>query len=156
MVADDFSDLIGDIPTPPKNTTLSNGHGGKRARAGGKTKAVRDATEEHHIQYTKSRAENEKFKASNARLDYEIKIGKYVLRDDVRRAVAVAFATVTQNLRSIPDNLERRLGLSPEVIQQVSIEIDEVMENLAEELEALHMQAEITTPEPIEEDASDE
>lgn len=151
MDQDDFSDLLGVpesqikplAPTPAKST----GHGGKRARAGGKPKAVRDATEEHHIQYTKSRAENETFKAANAKLDYEIKLGKYVLREDVRRAVAVAFATVTQNLRSIPDNLERRLGLSPEVIQQVSIEIDEVMENLSEELHSLHKQAELVSVE---------
>lgn len=160
MNHDDFSDLLG-IPTPspekPKPPAkLPNGHGGSRARAGGKPKAVRDATEEHHIKYTKSRAENETFKAANSKLDYEIKIGKYVLRDDVRRAVSVAFATIAQNLRSMPDNLERRLGLAPEVINSISIEIDEIMNNLASELEELHKHAEVAVVETIEESSDDD
>lgn len=134
----DFADLLGEDPTPAPPAKPNNGHGGKRARAGGKSKAVRDATEEHHIKYTKSRAEHEEFKARSVKLEYEIKRGKYVLREEVQRASAVAFATVTQNLRSIPDALERRLGLSPEVTEQVAIAIDEIMSDLADDLEKMH------------------
>ena len=136
---DDFSDLLGIDPTPAPPTKPNNGHGGKRARSGGKPKAVRDATEEHHIKYTKSRAEHEDFKARSVKLEYEIKRGKYVLREEIQRASSVAFATVTQNLRSIPDGLERRLGLSPEVTEQIAIAIDEIMSDLADELEKIHV-----------------
>lgn len=141
MIEDDFSDLIGEVPPPTEKPKSPLTHGGKRPRAGGKSKVVRDATEEHHIKYTKSRADHEAFKAANARLDYEVKIGKYVLREDVRTSLSVVFAAISQNLRSIPDNLERRIGLSPEAISHVSIEIDEIMDNLADELESLNRES---------------
>ncbi|MFZ6767776.1 DUF1441 family protein [Undibacterium sp. Di26W] len=130
---DDFSDLIG-----PPTTKPNNGHGGKREGGGGRTKRVRTATEDNQIAYAKSRALHEEQKAKLAELEYNIKSGKYLLREDVQRATATAFATVSQTLRSIPDNLERQLNLAPEVAEQVGIQIDEVMGLLAEELEALN------------------
>lgn len=142
----DFDDLIG-LPTKVQSAKRT-GHGGKRANSGQKSKAVKDAAGDSHVEYSRARAEHEKVKAQLAQHDLNVKSGKYVARDDVQRASAVAFATIAQTLRSIPDNLERRLGLSPAVTLQVSDIIDETMLGLSKELEALHEKAsEVQTPE---------
>lgn len=137
---DVFDDLIGDINIKPaKSPPLT--HGGRRDNSGGKSKKVRDAAGDSHVEYSRARAKHEKLKAQLAQHDLNVKSGKYVARDDVQRASAVAFATIAQTLRSIPDNLERRLGLSPAVTLQVSDIIDETMLGLSKELEALHEKA---------------
>ena len=135
---DDYSDLIGD-PTPAKKP--ATGHGGARARSGGKSKHVRDSTEESHIEYTASRAKKESFAAKMLEHNFNVESGKYVPRAEVQRAAAVAFATVTQTLRAIPDNLERRLGISPEVAQQIAFQIDEIMGDLSDDLEKMHTES---------------
>ena len=135
-LADDFADLIGTPTSPKKNPT---GHGGARPKAGGKSKFVRDSTEESHIEYTASRAKKESFAAKMLEHNFNVESGKYVPRAEVQRAAAVAFATVSQTLRSIPDNLERRLGISPEVAEQVAFQIDEIMGDLADDLEKMHV-----------------
>jgi hypothetical protein len=116
----------------------STGRGGIRANAGGKSKHVRDSTEESHIEYTASRAKKESFAAKMLEHNFNVESGKFVPRSEVQRAAAVAFATVTQTLRSIPDNLERRLGISPEIAEQIAFQIDEIMGDLADDLEKMH------------------
>lgn len=143
---DDDFDLVGDFDLPKQITkiekpvaeTVKNNHGGRRAGSGNKGKAVRDATEDAHIRYSKSRAEHEEAKAKLAQLSFLVESGKYVARDDVQRASAIAWAAASQTLRAIPDNIERQLGVSPEVSERVALAIDDVMADLAIELEKMH------------------
>ncbi len=128
---DDFSDLISVSPKI---------NGGKREGAGRKPKELNDLTKNSHVEYTKARAKNEAYKANNAELDFKIKSGQYLPRIEVQQATATAFATIAQTMRSIPDNLERRLGVSPEVAEAVSAMIDDCMADLSIDLEKIHME----------------
>jgi len=58
---------------------------------------------------------------------------------DVEQAIATAFATVSQDLRAIPDNLERRLGVAPQVAEAVEVAIHETMTSIAEKLSAFSL-----------------
>lgn len=87
--------------------------------------------------YATGKARKELAHAAKAELEYRIKLGQYLPRDAVRSAVATAFQAVAQGLRSIPDNLERKLGVSPELAEAVSRSIDDTMGELAHELERI-------------------
>lgn len=152
---DDFSDLLegvepvaaptatvedfDDVPTidkPPR----THKRGGTRENAGRKPKEINDLTKDAHVEYTAARAKKEKALADMAELEYEIKSGNYLPREDVRQAIATAFATVAQTLRSIPDNIERTLGVSAEIAEEVGKLIDNSMEDLSIELEKIHLE----------------
>lgn len=56
---------------------------------------------------------------------------------EVEQVIRTAFAAIAQDIRAIPDNLERRVGISPEVAQAVDLALDGAMEALAERLSNL-------------------
>ena len=56
---------------------------------------------------------------------------------EVEQTVRTAFAAIGQSLRSIPDNLERRVGISPAVAEQIEEMLDEEMTALADSLASL-------------------
>lgn len=60
---------------------------------------------------------------------------------EVESAVALAFGTISQALRAIPDNLERRHGIEPDVAEAVETAILSAMDHLADELVALAPEA---------------
>ncbi len=112
--------------------------GGARANSGRKSAAVEAGSADAHILYAKARAKKEAFLAQMAELDFKVKAGEYLPRDEIRQASATAFATIAQTLRSIPDNLERRLGVSADVAEEVGRLIDDAMADLAADLERMH------------------
>lgn len=77
------------------------------------------------------------YDAELKRLEFDRRRGELVERSDVRQASATAFSTIAQTLRSIPDNLERTLGLEPEIAEGVGTLIDESLSALADELEKM-------------------
>lgn len=91
--------------------------------------------------YATGKARKEIALAAKAELEYKIKLGQYLPRDAVKSAVATAFQAVSQALRSIPDNIERKLGLQPDITEFVAIAIDETLGELANELEDLYVKA---------------
>lgn len=127
---DDFSDLV---EIEPKKK-----HGGRREGSGAKKGARTDEQRDLALESKRAEVKLQAYKANMAELDFKIKMGEYVPRADVQEAAAKAFATVAQTLRSIPDNLERRLGVSSEVVQAVGDMIDETMHDLSLELERIH------------------
>ncbi len=112
--------------------------GGARPGSGRKNSAVEAATADAHIVYQKARAQKEAYQAKLAELDYKVKSGEYLPRADVQQAAATAFSTIAQALRSIPDSLERRLGISAELAEEIGLMIDEAMNDLANDLERMH------------------
>ncbi len=72
-----------------------------------------------------------------AELDYQIKSGEYVSRSAVRQACATAFSSLAQGLRTIPDNLERKLALSGETASMVAEIIDEALSDLSAEFQLM-------------------
>lgn len=113
-------------------------HGGARENAGRpakgfvKPKATSD--------YDQARARNELAKAQLNELDVMVKTGEYGSRAQFRQASATTIAALAQTLRSIPDNLERKLGVSAEVATEVGVLIDNALNDLASEFEMMTSQ----------------
>lgn len=87
--------------------------------------------------YDAAKARNELAKAELNELEVKIKTSEYGSRAAYRQASATALASLAQTLRSVPDNLERRLGVSPEVAQEVGNQIDAALDDLASEFEMM-------------------
>lgn len=85
-----------------------------------------------------AKARKEAAHAAKAELEFKVRAGQYLPREAVRSALAEAYQAVAQSLRSIPDNLERKLGVTPEVAESVSASIDETMGELAYAMEQIH------------------
>ena len=93
------------------------------------------------LDYEAARARNESAKADLNELDLAIKRGEYVPRAEVQAATATALSALSQTLRSVPDNLERTLGLSPDIAQEVGRQIDAALDDMATRVEELTVQA---------------
>jgi phage terminase Nu1 subunit (DNA packaging protein) len=117
-------------------TTPSNpGHGGPRAGSGRKPIGYEKPAE--RIDLDREKARNEKAKADLNELDLAIKRGQYVSRAEVRQATATALSALAQTLRSVPDNIERKLGVAPEIAQEVGILIDQALDEVANQFEEI-------------------
>ena len=115
--------------------TRSNrgGHGGARANSGPKPAGYVKPPEGQD--YDKAKARNEAAKAGLNELELKIKSGEYLSRSAYREASATLLAELAQGLRSLPDTLERKFGLSPEALLHVEKTIDEAMQAVADGLE---------------------
>lgn len=67
-------------------------------------------------------------------LQLKVKTGEYLPRAAYREATATLVASLSQGLRSLPDTLERKFGLPPEVLQDIEAAIDESLNSIADEL----------------------
>lgn len=119
-------------PIAPGNM---NGHGGARAGAGRKSKDY--VKPQEVVDFEKARARHEAAKADKAELDFKIQSGEYISRTAVVQATATAYAAVAQALRSLPDHLERRLAVAPEIAEEVSRVIDDSLNELANTFETM-------------------
>ena len=109
------------------------GHGGKREGAGRKPADYEPPEEK--LDYDKAKTRNEAAKAGLNELELKIKSGEYLSRTAYREASATLLAELAQGLRSLPDTLERKFGLSPEALLHVEKTIDEAMQGVADGLE---------------------
>lgn len=114
---------------------MANGHGGYRPGAGRKPAGYKPPQEKVDLDAAKAR--KEAAQADLYELDLRIKSGQYVDRAAVQQATATALATLAQSLRSVPDYLERVLGVSPEVAEEVGRAIDSAMDDAATEFQKL-------------------
>ena len=115
-----------------------NGHGGPRPGSG---KKPNDYVKPKSVQdFDAARARNELAKAELNELEVKIKTNEYGSRAAFRQASATTLAALAQTLRSVPDNLERKLGVSPEVAAEVGIQIDAALNDLALEFEMMTSQ----------------
>lgn len=128
---DDLFNPIEVLEDAPKKSR----RGGPRPGSGRKPEGYVKPPEQ--IAFDKARAHNEAMKAALNELDLKVKTGEYVSRAAVRQATATAFASIAQTLRSIPDNVERKLGVSAEVAQEIERIIDEVLDDLSADLEMM-------------------
>lgn len=67
-------------------------------------------------------------------LELARKRGEYLPRAAYQEATATLLAMLSQGLRSIPDNLERKCNLPPEALEMVEKVIDEGLNELAQTL----------------------
>ena len=73
-----------------------------------------------------------------AKLELKKRVGELMLASEVSRDVATAFAAIAQDLRAIPDRLERQMGLAPEVAEALSEQIDAALAALGARLRNLN------------------
>lgn len=125
------------MPRPPR---VVPEHLRQRAPGAG-TKPAGYVPPQERLDYEAARARNEAAKADLNELELAIKRGEYVLRADVQEATATAWAAAAQTLRSVPDNLERKLGVSPEVAQEVGFLIDAALDAVATKFEEMAAEA---------------
>ena len=111
------------------------------ARPGAGRKPADYVPSEDRIDYEAARARNESAKADLNELELAIKRGEYVPRAEVQAATATALSALSQTLRSVPDNLERTLGVTPELAQEVGVQIDAALDDVANRFEELTLQA---------------
>lgn len=117
-------------------TERIGGHGGKREGAGRKPASERTASEDLEA-YNKAKARVEEAKAEDAEFNLAIKKREYVLRSAVQTASATAVAAIVQSLRSLPDNLERKFNLKPEVVESIAKQVDEALAELGRQFKAM-------------------
>lgn len=112
-----------------------NGHGGPRRNSGGdrtgyvKSEDVKD--------FDKARARHEAAKADKAELDFKIQSGEYVSVAAFRQATTTLIASFAQTMRSLPDNMERTIGLQPDAAEALGAGIDDALKTLADGLRML-------------------
>lgn len=111
------------------------------ARPGAGRKPADYVPSDDRLDYEAARARNESAKADLNELDLAIKRGEYVPRAEVQAATATALSALSQTLRAVPDNLERTLGLSPDIAQEVGRQIDAALDDMATRFEELTVQA---------------
>ena len=106
-------------------------HGGQRANAGRRPKAEqRDDIGEFH----RARTRKERALAELRELEAGERAGRLYSRDEVLRVIAVTIAVFTEQLRSLPDLLERRAGLAPEQAEVLEHVVNAELEALRERL----------------------
>lgn len=86
------------------------------------------------VRKAKATADKEEALAGLKALELKIETGKYLPRDAFREASATALATLSQGLRSIPDTLERRYNLTPDVLQAIEVTVDDALSQVADTL----------------------
>lgn len=118
------------------NPTVPRGRGsGDKSRVGRKSDEVRE--ESDYVAYAQAKARREAALADKAEIEVAEMVGSLVNRQAVRDGSAKAFSTIAQSMRAIPDILERRLGLSPEILEEIEKIIDESLESLGKDLEKM-------------------
>lgn len=120
---------------------MALGHGGARAGAGRPVggEALNGGPErtQAKVDFEVERARHEKIKADEREFEFGIKQGEYLPRVVQQTAAATALAVLTQSLRSIPDNCERALGLGPEAVEAIAIQIDDALAEVAMAFKAM-------------------
>lgn len=112
--------------------------------AGNHRSGRRPADEENSdamLELDAQRARHEKIKADERELKLSILRGEHLPREVQRQAASTALAVLTQSLRSIPDNLERTLGLDPAVVERVAEQIDASLAEVATAFKAMTLDA---------------
>lgn len=112
-------------------------HGGLRTGAGRPPGPQDPERAKSKADYDFEKARHEKIKADQAEFDYAVTRGQFVARTAVVQASATAMAVLAQSLRSLRDNLERKKGLPPEVLDTVAAEVDDALESAGRAFQAL-------------------
>lgn len=107
---------------------------GLTKRGRGRPKGSKD---EDYEDFNKAKARNEYWKAELAEQDFRRKEGELLDRAQVEQAAATVLATIAQTLRSIPDNMERVAGLTPEQAEEAENIVDSLCLSLHDKLKEL-------------------
>jgi hypothetical protein len=107
------------------------GHGGAREGAGRPRGGADPERTAAKVDFEVEKALHEKVKREEREFNFAVTRGEYLPRESQQTAAATALAVLTQSLRSIPDVLERTLGLGPETVEQIGVHIDNALAEVA-------------------------
>lgn len=71
------------------------------------------------------------------RRDLQVRDRELIPAEEVGKVVATSFSAIAQTIRALPDNLERRYALPPEVVEGIERTLDEALDGLADHLAVL-------------------
>lgn len=128
-----------DFELNPGGTTSFIGRGGAREGAGRKPDGYVPPPEK--ASFDKEKALHEKSKRERSELAFKRESGEVVSRAAVQEGAATALAMAAQSLRSMPDNLERKLNLPAAVTEEIEKTVHAVLTDLAAAFEMLHTPA---------------
>ena len=120
----------------PEPSPVKSRKGGARPGAGRKPNGYVKPPEK--VNFDVARARKENAQADLAELEYGRKRGALIERYAVRDACSHALSAVAQSLRSLPDLLERRHGLTPEQAEAATETIDAALSALSDTLQQIH------------------
>lgn len=112
---------------------IPNARGGLREGAGSNPKGLLYVKAQEARDLDSARAKNEGIKAAINDIKLRVESKQWVNRSDVSEEMSKAVAAFAQTMRSLPDKLERKHGLSPAIASVVSEVIDEALNSLADE-----------------------
>lgn len=114
-------------------------HGGYRPGAGAKKGASIPRTVDgsnHYAVLAAAKAKREMYRAALTEMDFKQKAGELYDRSEVLRVIATAIAVFAEQIRSLPDTLERQAGISPEQAEiaeeEVNTQLDALRARLAD------------------------
>ena len=118
------------------------GHGGPRKGAGrpkgsGPLQQPGGVKEKQNDAYTvlaQARAKREMFRAQLTELEYREKAGELYPRAEVMQTFTTTIAIFAEQMRGIPDMLERKAGLTPRQAESAAEEIESQLEELKRRL----------------------
>ena len=79
------------------------------------------------------------FESELKKIQFQKEQRQLIPAEEVETVVATAFSTIAQHIRSMPDNLERKLGISSELAEAIEIANDDYLEELAISLSKIAM-----------------
>jgi len=111
-------------------------HGGARPNSGPPKGTVIDGDDPSNP-YTllaHARAKREFYRAKLSEVEYNAKTGELYERGEVLRVIRTAIAVFAEQMRSLPDRLERSAGLTPAQAELAEVEVDSQLEDLKAKL----------------------
>lgn len=114
---------------------MAGAHGGYREGAGRKSADHKPSGAQ--VDFERERADHERVKREQREFKLAQERGEFVSRAAVRQASATALAVLTQSIRSIPDNCERQLALSPDVVELIEKQLDAALSEVSAAFRAM-------------------
>jgi hypothetical protein len=115
-------------------TPIPGQHGGTRPGAGrpvGFKQSEQDPRKgDYYAVLAQAKAKREVFKANMAEVEFRLKTGELYERGEVLRVIRTAIAVFAEQMRSLPDKLERAVGLTPAQAELAEVEVDNQLEEL--------------------------
>lgn len=112
-------------------------HGGRRKGSGAKPGPKPGTASETSRKFLEARAAKEAALARLRQAEADEQERHLFRASEVEQAVTTAHAAVAQRLLNLPDILERRHGLEPDLLADIESSIHEIMNALADDLQAL-------------------
>lgn len=79
------------------------------------------------------------YESETKRRALQVQDRELIPSSEVESVVATAFQAISQGLRSLPDNIERRTGCSPDILEAIEAALDGEMDALADKLSSLSL-----------------